>query len=57
MTNFEGRKELFNVLKIKHNFKKHWNDFASWDIMKSMNELLLNSTSILCEKGWSIRDH
>jgi hypothetical protein len=43
MTNFEGLKEFFNVLKVKQILKKHWNDFAGWGIMESMNELLLNS--------------
>jgi hypothetical protein len=43
MTHFEGLKELFNVLKVKHIPKKHWNDFASWGIMESMNELSFNS--------------
>jgi hypothetical protein len=33
------------VFKVKHIPKKHWNDFAGWGIMESMNELLLNSIS------------
>jgi hypothetical protein len=39
---FEGLKELFNVLKIKH-ILKNWNDSISQGITKSMNELLLDS--------------
>jgi hypothetical protein len=31
------------VLKVKHTFKINWNDFADWDMAKSMNELLLDS--------------
>jgi len=42
MTYFEGLKELFNVLKIKH-ILKNWNDSISQGITKSMNELLLDS--------------
>jgi hypothetical protein len=44
MTNFEGLKDLFNVLKIKHITKKHWMDFLGWGIVEFMNELLLEST-------------
>jgi hypothetical protein len=44
MTNFEGLKDLFIVLKIKHTPKKHWMDSIRWGIAESMNELLLEST-------------
>jgi hypothetical protein len=43
MTNFESPKELFNVLKGTKHILKNWNDFVSWGIIESMNELLLNS--------------
>jgi hypothetical protein len=43
MTNFEGPKELFNVLKRTKHIPKNWNDFVSWGIIESMNELLLDS--------------
>jgi hypothetical protein len=39
--NFESLKELFCVLKVKDTPKKHWSDFTSWGIKKSINELLL----------------
>jgi hypothetical protein len=36
--NFESLKEFFCVLKVKD---KHWTNFTSWNITKSINELLL----------------
>ncbi len=47
MTNFEGLKDLFIVLKIKHTPKKHWMDFVRWGIVESMNELLLDPLKML----------
>ncbi len=41
MINFEDLKDLFTILKVKHNPKKHWNDSTWWGIAKSMNVLLL----------------
>jgi hypothetical protein len=43
MINFEGLKDLFTILTVKHNPKKHWNDFTWWGIAESMNDLLLES--------------
>ncbi len=43
MIDFEGLKEFFSVLKVKHTLKINWSDFAYWDMAKSMNELLLDS--------------
>jgi len=39
MTNFEGLKDLFTMLKIKHTPNKHLSDSIDWGIIKSMNEL------------------
>jgi hypothetical protein len=39
----EGLNDMFTVLKVKHTPKKHWIDSLSWDIAKSMNDLLLQS--------------
>jgi len=47
MTNFEGLKDLFTMLKVKHTLKKHWTNFARWGMIESMNELLLKSTQIV----------
>jgi hypothetical protein len=41
MTNFEGLKNLLNLFKMNHIPKKHWLDFASWGIIKLMNQVLL----------------
>ncbi len=30
MTNVQNFKNLFNVLKVKHTFKRHWNDDVEW---------------------------
>jgi len=43
MIDFEGLKDFFSVLKVKHILKINWSDFAYWDMVKSMNELLLDS--------------
>jgi hypothetical protein len=40
MTSFEGLKDLFIVLKVKHNPKKYWSDFIGWGIIQIMNDLL-----------------
>jgi len=44
MTNFEGPKDLFTMLKVKHTFLKHWTNFVGWGIIEPMNKLLLEST-------------
>jgi len=41
MMDFEGLKDMFIMLKVKHTLKKHWIDFLSWGIVQSMNDLLL----------------
>jgi hypothetical protein len=43
MTNFEGLKNLFTMLKVKHILKKHWIDSTRWGRVESMNELLMES--------------
>jgi hypothetical protein len=43
MINFKGLKDLFTILTVKHNPKKHWSDFTWWGIVESMNDLLLES--------------
>jgi hypothetical protein len=45
--NFESMKELFCVLKVKDTPKKHWSDFSSWGIKKSIDELLLEFAQML----------
>jgi hypothetical protein len=40
MTSFEGLKDLFIVLKVKHTPKKHWSDSIRWVITQFMNDLL-----------------
>ncbi len=40
MTNFEGLKDLFIVLRVKHTPKKYWNDSIRWGITQFMNDLL-----------------
>jgi hypothetical protein len=30
MTNVQSLENLFNVLKVKHTFKRHWNDYVDW---------------------------
>jgi hypothetical protein len=40
MTSFEGLKDLFIVLKVKHTLKKHWSDSIGWGIIQIMNDLL-----------------
>ncbi len=44
MKDFEGLKNLFVVLKVKHTYKKHWINSLGWGIVESMNDLLLQST-------------
>jgi hypothetical protein len=41
MTNFEGLKDLYSMLKVKHTPKKHKIDSSSQGIIESMNDLLL----------------
>jgi hypothetical protein len=43
MINFKGLKDLFIILKVKHNPKKHWSDSTWWGIVESMNDFLLES--------------
>jgi hypothetical protein len=43
MLNFEGLKDIFTILKVKHNPKKHWSDSTWWGIVESMNDMLLES--------------
>jgi hypothetical protein len=43
MTIFEGLKDLFTMLKVKHIPKKPWIDFTRWGRVESMNELLMKS--------------
>jgi hypothetical protein len=43
MRDFEGLKDLFVVLKVKHTPKKHWINSSGWGIVESMNDLLLQS--------------
>jgi hypothetical protein len=43
MKDFEGLKDLFVVLKVKHTPKKHWINYSGWGIIESMNHLLLQS--------------
>jgi len=52
---FESLKKLFCVLKVKDTPKKHWNDFTSWVIKKSINELLLEfAQNVVVENFLSI---
>jgi hypothetical protein len=44
MIDFEGLKDLFTMLKVKHILKNHWTNFVGWGIVESMNDLLLEST-------------
>jgi hypothetical protein len=44
MKDFEGLKDLFIVIKVKHTPKKHWINFSNWGIVESMNDLLLQYT-------------
>jgi len=30
MTNVQSFLNLFNALKVKHTFKRHWNDYVDW---------------------------
>jgi hypothetical protein len=41
MTNFEGLKDLFTMLKVKHTPKRHWTNSTRWGRTESMNELLM----------------
>ncbi len=41
MTDCEGLKDLFIMLKVKHTPKKHWINSLSWGIVELMNDLLL----------------
>jgi hypothetical protein len=41
MINFEDLKDLFTILKVKHNPKKNWSDSSWWGIVEFMNDLLL----------------
>jgi len=34
----------FTMFKVKHTPNKHWTDYSGWGIVKSMNDLLLQST-------------
>jgi hypothetical protein len=40
----EGLRDMFIVLKVKHKSNKHWTNYWSWVIVKSKNDLLLQST-------------
>jgi hypothetical protein len=44
MIDFEGLKNLFKLLKVKHTPKKHWLNFVGWGITDLMNQVLLQST-------------
>ncbi len=50
MTNFEGLKDLFTMLKIKHTPKKHLSDSIEWGIVKSMNELFKLTQKVVTKK-------
>ncbi len=39
MADFKGLRVQFIMLKVKP--EKHWNDFSSWGIVESMNDVLL----------------
>ncbi len=44
MTNLEGLKHLFSLLKVKQTPKKHQTNFVGWGIVELMNQVLLKST-------------
>jgi hypothetical protein len=35
MTNIQSFKNLFNVIKVEHTFKRHWNDYVEWGMSAS----------------------
>jgi hypothetical protein len=43
MFEYETFKELFSILKVKNNLKKHWTNGSGWGMAKAMHDVVLTS--------------
>jgi hypothetical protein len=47
MIKFEMLQDLYNLLRLKNNLRKHWTNISGWGMAKSMYDAMLENTKII----------
>jgi hypothetical protein len=46
---YEALEELFSILKVKNNYRKHWIDGSGWGMAETMHYVVLTSTKVIMQ--------
>jgi len=47
MTEFESLKDLYLLLNVKNNLRKHWTNSNKWEMAKCMHKIVLQNTKTI----------